>query len=165
LLAGSDVPRSARLDLIAQPVDILPTLSELAGVALSPEQSFQGHSFAASVLGGSGECREYAVSGCHVRPKDNLPPRKAVTPFLVTSQWGYAPVGARGRCELYDLQADPLATTDLAREHPHVLVELHEMLLAHLHEHGADEEMQHLWHEDTLGADGDWAIDYAKDEL
>ena len=165
LLAGGSVPRGAQLDLIAQPVDILPTLSDLAGVTMAPEQPFEGHSFAQAVLDGKGQGREYAVSGCHVRPENNLPPRRAVTPFLVTAQWGYAPVGAHGRCELYDLQADPLAATNLAQDHPEVLVELHEMLVTHLHEHGAAAEMEGLWHEDTLGAEGDWAIDYAGPEL
>jgi arylsulfatase A-like enzyme len=165
LLAGGGVPQGVQLDLIAQPVDILPTLSDLAGVAVVPEQPFEGHSFAQAVLDGGGHGREYAVSGCHVRPENGLPPRRAVTPFLVTPHSGYAPVGSLGRCELYDLQADPLATTNLARDHPGVLVELHEMLVTHLHDHGAADEMQGLWHENTLGADGDWAIDYPEPEL
>jgi hypothetical protein len=132
---------------------------------MAPPQPFQGRSFAQAVLDGSGQGREYAVSGCYVRPENNAPPRKATTPFLVTRQWGYAPVGARGRCELYDLHADPLATADVARDHPEVLAELHEMLLAHLEAHGATEEMRCLWHEDALGAGGDWAIDYPRADL
>ena len=162
LLAGGGVPRGAQVDLIAQPIDILPTLCDLAGVEMTPQQAFEGQSFAQAVLDGGGWHREYAVSGCHVRPANNVPPRKAVTPFLVTQEWGYAPVGARGRCELYDLRTDPLATTDVARDHPEVLIELHELLLTHLQEHGATEEMRCLWHQDTLGAGGDWAIDYPK---
>jgi arylsulfatase A-like enzyme len=165
LLAGGGVPRGVQLDLIAQPIDILPTLSDLADVEMSPQQAFEGQSFAGPVLDGEGQHREYAVSGCHVRPDNNVPPRKAVTPFLVTQQWGYAPVGARGRCELYEMQADPLAATDVARDHPEVLVELHELLLAHLLEHGAEEQVRCLWHQDTLGAGGDWAIDYPQPDV
>ena len=165
LVAGSDIPRGAQLGLIAQPIDLVPTLCDLAEVEMTPPQPFQGRSFAQAVLDGTGQGREYAVSGCHVRPQGGAPPREATTPFLVTQQWGYAPVGARGRCELYDLRVDPLATTDVARDHPQVLAELHEMLLAHLEAHAAPEAMRGLWHEDTLGANGDWAIDYPSADL
>jgi arylsulfatase A-like enzyme len=92
LLAGGGIPRSAQVDLIAQPIDILPTLCDLAGVGMAPEQAFEGQSFARAVLDGGGRHREYAVSGCHVRPANNVPPAKAVTPFLITQEWGYAPV-------------------------------------------------------------------------
>jgi hypothetical protein len=63
------------------------------------------------------------------------------------------------------LRTDPLATTDVARDHPEALIELHELLLTHLQEHGAAEEMRCLWHQDTLGAGGDWAIDYPKADV
>ena len=46
LIAGGDVPCGQRLDLIAQPMDIMPTLCELAGVSLDPPKPFEGRSFA-----------------------------------------------------------------------------------------------------------------------
>ena len=52
LIAGGDVPSGQRLDLIAQPMDIMPTLCELAGVNLDPPKPFEGRSFARAFLNG-----------------------------------------------------------------------------------------------------------------
>jgi arylsulfatase A-like enzyme len=171
LIAGGDVPKGQVLDLVAQPIDILPTLCDLAGVAPTPEQPFQGRSFAQAVRGQAGGGvghREYAVSGCYVRSDGERPPRKAVTPFLVMDRWGYAPVGAWGEPELYDLATDPLARADdLAAENMPLVAELHDLLLAHLAEHGASTETLALW-QGMLGGDltgGAWAIDYPEKGL
>ena len=166
ILAGGDVPRGKRLDLIAQPIDILPTLCELAGVSVTPEQPFQGRSFAGAVLGGADRHRTYAVSGCHVRSDGTSAPRGATTPFFVGERWGYAPVGAYGRPELYDLTVDPLAAVDVSAEHPAVIEELHALFLEHLAQHNAPEAFIGLW-KDTpdKGTGGMWAIDYPNPTL
>ena len=108
LVAGGGVPRGRRLDLIAQPIDILPTLCELADVRVNPPEKFQGRSFADAILKGQAFHREYAVSGSYIRSSDATIPARAVTPFLVTERWGYAPVGAHGEPELYDLTVDEI---------------------------------------------------------
>jgi len=145
LLAGGDIPRRASLDLIVQPTDILPTLTELAGVVVAPEVPFDGRSIAPQVLSGKGQGRAYAVSGTHVKPQDGMLRRKAVTPFLVTDRWGYAPVGAFGQPELYDLAADPLAARDISAGNEALLRELHGLLEAHLAAHGASDEFRAMW--------------------
>ena len=166
LIAGGDVPRGQQLGLIAQPIDIIPTVCDLAGVALAPEKPLQGLSFASAVLNGTSLHRECAVSGCHVHTEGSAPPRKASTPFLVTDRWGYTPVGARGWCELYDLTADPLAQTDVAADHPGEIAELYEQLLAHLHAYGAPEAMLSLWQKHAeMDDNGGWAIDYPNKDL
>jgi arylsulfatase A-like enzyme len=143
LIAGGDVPRGQSLDLIAQPIDILPTLCDLAGVAVEPEQPLEGLSFADAILNGASSHREYAVSGYHVADGQALD--RAITPFLVTGRWGYAPVGPSGRPELYDLSVDPLAANDLAAENSGLLADLHEVLVAHLAAHRASDEFLSLW--------------------
>jgi arylsulfatase A-like enzyme len=143
LIAGGDVPRGQSLDLIAQPIDILPTLCDLAGVAVEPEQPLEGLSFADAILNGTSSHREYAVSGFHVAPGQALD--RAITPFLVTERWGYAPVGPSGRSELYDLSVDPLAANDLAAGNSGLLGDLHEILVAHLTAHRASEEFLSIW--------------------
>ncbi len=162
------MPRGQSLDTIAQPIDILPTLCDLAGATVEPEQPFQGRSFAGAVLGTvAPRHREVAVSGCHVRAPGPGAPREATTPFLVTEHWGYAPVGAWGRPELYDLNADPLAQTDVSAEHKSLLRDLHRVFLDHLTAHGASEAFLSLWQDvpgESAGG-GIWAIDYPKETI
>ena len=167
LIAGGNIPRGESLDIIAQPMDIVPTLCELAGVSGEPPKPFDGRSFAAPILNGRGEHREYAVSGCHIRSQGTNPPRRATTPFLVTDYWGYAPVGAYGRPELYDLTTDPLATKDIAAENEEVVKALHELFIVNLYEHSASEEFLSLWEglSDSEAGGGAWAIDYPDEEL
>jgi arylsulfatase A-like enzyme len=179
LIAGGDVPAGRRLGLIAQPADILPTLADLAAVSLRPSKPFDGLSFAEAVRRGSGGHREVAVSGSHIHVvaaeadtparegldfpvRGGAPPREASTPFLVTDRWGYAPVGAAGRPELYDLSADPLAEHDLARDMPQTVGELHRAFVDHLEQLGSPAAVLALWQEEGGGpAAGRWAIDYA----
>ncbi len=162
LIAGGDIPRGRSLDVIAQPMDILPTLCDLAGFTVKSPKPFDGQSFAEPLLKRSGEHRDYAVSGCYIRSQGANPPRKASTPFLVTAHWGYAPVGALGRPELYDLTVDPLAMKDIAADNSEMVKTLHELFMAYLSDHRASEEFLSLWERapdgDTGG--GVWAIDY-----
>jgi arylsulfatase A-like enzyme len=161
LIAGGAVPQGQSLDLLAQPIDILPTIQELAGVGLGPEQPFDGRSFAACVLEGSLEHRDYVVSGSHLLPEDvaAVEGSKPVTPFLVTGRWGYAPVGPEGAPELYDLDVDPLASEDLAAQHEDVVTELHRLLIEHLRAHRAPDAVMDLWRSGP-GVAGRSAIDY-----
>jgi hypothetical protein len=81
---------------------------------------------------------------------------------LVTDEWGYAPVGAYGRSELYDLSGDPPAERDVAADHPQVVADLNNLFMQHLAEHGAGDAFRALW-QDVPGqkpGQGKWAIDY-----
>ena len=166
LIAGESREGSLRggttLDLIAQPIDLVPTLCELAGVSDHSPQPLEGRSFASAILAGSGNHRDFAVSGCNVTAPGGAPPRRCTTPFIVTDRWGYAPVGAGGYAELYDLVADPLAEEDVASSHAGVVTELHQLLRSHLEEHRASPEFLALWERPADGSGkGTWAIDYA----
>lgn len=145
LIAGGDIPGGNNLDLIAQPIDILPTLGQLAGVSLTPEEKIQGVSFAEQILTGKGAHREYAVSGSHFSFSSRIIPDYATTPFLVTDKWGYTPVGANGSVELYDIKKDPLATNDIADKNKKIVEELHELFISHLLEVGAPKDFMSLW--------------------
>jgi hypothetical protein len=102
-----------------------------------------------------------------VRSDGTSAPRKATTPFLVTDGWGYAPVGAYGRPELYALGADPLAKLNVLEEHPSVAQELHALFLDHLVQHDAPKTFLSLWQDQPGGraAGGVWAIDYPEPTL
>jgi arylsulfatase A-like enzyme len=162
LVAGGDVPKGQRLDSIVQPMDIVPTLCDLAGVNVSPPKPFDGLSFADAIVNGDMRHREFAVSGCHIQTEGSNPPRQASTPFLVTDRWGYAPVGAQGRPELYDLSVDRLAARDVAADHEAEVHGLHELFLQHLSKHGAPDEVMALWARSSGNETGGgaWAIDY-----
>ena len=164
LVAAPGVPEGADLALLAQPVDFLPTVCDLAQAVVDPPEPFHGRSFADVLREGRGKHRELAVSGCCLHADTaGAVPDKAVTPFAVTDCWGYAPVGASGTPELYDIRRDPLATDDVAREHPAVVAEMHARLVAHLREHDAPADVVGCWsREPRLGADGEWALDYAR---
>ena len=149
LVAGGVVPRAQSLDVVAQPVDILPTLCDLAGVSVDPDVPFDGSSFADAISSGSASHRACAVSGCHVDPDGKSTvcndARSTVTPFVVSGSWGYAPVGAAGERELYDLRNDPLARTDVAADNAAACREMHGVLLDHLARHHATDEFLGLW--------------------
>ena len=162
LAAAPDIPKGKRIQLFAQPIDFLPTVCDLAEVSVNPPEKFDGRSFADALRSGSGYCRDYAVSGCYVRSSQaGAVPHKATTPFLVTSKWGYTPVGAYGTPELYDLTTDPLAEKDISKDNEEIVREMHEILLSHLKEHNATEDALKCWGKNPrINADGTWAIDY-----
>jgi arylsulfatase A-like enzyme len=162
LIAGGDVPRGQCLDMFAQPMDILPTLCELAGVKIEAEKPVEGKSFANAVLEGEAKHRDFVVSGCHVRVQGETPPRQATTPFVVTDRWGYAPVGAYGRPELYDLATDPAAEHDVVADNDRVVADLHDLFMQHLADHHAPEPFRSLWQDVPRQEPGKgrWAIDY-----
>jgi arylsulfatase A-like enzyme len=159
LVAAPGVPKGVGIRAFAQPADYLPTVCELAGVKPQPPEPLHGRSFAGILRSGSGAHREFAVSGCCVAPGAGGVPAKASTPFVVTEKWGYAPIGAEGRAELYDVAADPLAAKDVAAAHPDVVKEMHGLLVKHLRDCGATDDTVGLWRRASAEAGG-WARDY-----
>lgn len=161
MVAAPGVKAGMGLSILAEPIDILPTTLELAGVQVDPPESYHGHSFAPILCRGRGRFRDLVVSGCHVTGQPGAVPSRTVTPFLTTHEWGYAPVGAAGKPELYRLAIDPLAQTDVSKDFPDAVRDLHGALLDHLAAHGAPAEALALWGRNPrLGGDGSWALDY-----
>lgn len=162
LVAAPDVPKGHSLPILGSPMDFLPTACDLAGADVNPPEPFHGRSFAEVLRQANGQHRDLVVSGCHLNPRQGSNvPSKASTPFAVTSEWGYAPVGAEGNPELYRLSDDPLADNDVAADNPDVVGEMHERFLAHLREHSAPDQLLACWgSKPRRNADGTWAIDY-----
>ena len=160
LFAGGEVPVGTSRDILVQPIDFLPTLCDLASAPLNPPVPFDGQSLAEAVVHGGDSPRDYVVSGTHIVPNSSgEPPRRRPTPFLVTKDWGYAPVGESGRQELYDIKSDPLATNNVSSGNEETMNELAGLFLDHLKEHGVDENLFDFWR--SAGGDGGkWAIDY-----
>ena len=130
-------------------------------MTVEPRKPFEGRSFADALRNSGGEHRDYAVTGCHIGARDGIVPQRATTPFLVTERWGYAPVGADGTPELFDLSVDALAENNIAADNAGLVAELHEMFMTHLVEHNAPEHFLALWRELPSGEGrGTWSIDY-----
>ncbi|MBI4559350.1 MAG: sulfatase [Candidatus Hydrogenedentes bacterium] len=145
LIAGGEVPCGQSLDLIAQPMDIAPTLCELANVKVRPPVPFQGKSFAVAVIDGLSGHRDCAVTGEYYRSNRSTVPGRGTTPFLVTGKWGYAPVGANGKPELYALNKDPLAEENVAGKHPRMIEQMQRFFIEYLKEHEAPDCVITRW--------------------
>ena len=132
--------------MLAQPVDLLPSLADLAGADVNPEESFQGQSFAAAVRESRPHHRPLTVTGGFVKPGDDgRCPAESVTPWVTDGHWGFAPVGATGGAELYDLDNDPFAEVDVAAANAEEVARLQKDLGVHLREHDADEALVSCW--------------------
>ena len=141
LIAGSDVPRGTVREAIAQPIDILPTLSELAGAPVDMPEETHGRSFAGVVAGTRDTHRKVAVTASRLPWGGEGIGKGATVPFVTTPRWGYTPCGPDGGKELYDLTEDPLAERNVAGEHPEAVADVEDLALRHLEEVGADESV------------------------
>ena len=122
------VPAGATSAWLAAHYDLLPTLLEIAGVGVpaSLEGKLDGASFAPILLGTPGGVREHEFlywefHGYGGQQAVRLGRWKGIRTNLHA---GLTPL------ELYDLEADPGETKDLAAEHPEVVARLHAILAA-----------------------------------
>ncbi len=89
--------------------DLLPRFAELAGVPLPAGAQFDGHSIAALLRGGAAPQRPYFYWELHER---------ASLQAARFGRWKAVRNGPSAAIELYDLDADPGETRNLAAEHP-----------------------------------------------
>lgn len=142
LIAGGDIKGGSSLDLMAQPVDIFPTVCDLADVSADPAEKFEGKSFA-EALKSNGSHRDYVVSGSFAGD-DKLQAGSSV-PFITDGEWGLAPIGSDGECELYHLKEDPYGECNLADKYPEKVSELKNKLKEHLIKFGASDALIDLY--------------------
>jgi arylsulfatase A-like enzyme len=142
IIVGPGLEWGKTVGSLAQPVDVLPTLLDLAGLDVTPPEPFHGRSFAPLLKGDSAEpVRDVAVTGNKVRTEeDGQVPKGHTTPVVYTDRWAYVPVGATGNEELYDLTGDPRAEHDVASANPDMLKEMQERLMAWFKEMDAPAE-------------------------
>jgi arylsulfatase A-like enzyme len=141
MIAAPGLPGGATVDALLQPADILPTLLDLAGLELEPLAPLHGRSFASLLRGqSSAALHDEVISASYLRALPGAMPDRWTTPMLYTTRWAYAPIGAAGRPELYDLHEDPGAERDIVADHQGIARELHERLIAWLHDMDAPAE-------------------------
>ena len=110
----------------AESVDIFPTLSELAGIpAPQGPQPIDGKSLVPVLRNPSARVRDHAY---HAYPKKKLG-RAIRTERYRLVQWdAYGKTDAAPEFELYDYEADPLETENLAEKKPEVVAHLRRTL-------------------------------------
>jgi arylsulfatase A-like enzyme/Tfp pilus assembly protein PilF len=112
LLRGPGIPPGGKLSVNARSVDLLPTLLDLLGLARPPGLRLSGRSLAPALRGGAEPPEEPAYA-------ESLLPLLhygwSDLRALRDGRWKYIQAP---RSELYDLEADPGETRDLARQMP-----------------------------------------------
>ncbi|GEP46076.1 sulfatase [Brevifollis gellanilyticus] len=117
----------ARTQSLTETVDIYPTLAELAG--LKAPETLDGRSFASVLKDGSASNRDHVI---HVYPRGENLGRAIRTQRHRLVEWKPAGGSAEQAVyELYDYQADPLESKNLAAEQPAVVTELKALLAKH----------------------------------
>ena len=141
MVAAPGLEGGRTVDELLQPPDLLPTLLELAGAEVDPPEPFHGRSFAPMLRGEAQEpLHDCAISGALLRLENGELPAKSTAPVLYTQKWAYGPVGAEGERELFDLEADPYAETNVAPGHADVVSQMHARLLQWLRDLDAPQE-------------------------
>ncbi len=145
LIAGPGIPQGGSSNALAQPFDIMPTIFELAQIKAEAPEAIEGESFAGIVRGEVGSHRDVVMSACFAAPDQEQLPAKVVTPFVVTPEFGYAPVGADGQEELYDLRKDPLAAIDIAADDPGTVRRMRDAFLEYIARFQGTSEVVGFW--------------------
>ena len=141
LIAAPGLEPGRTVDALLQPPDILPTLLDLAGIHVEPPDPFHGRSFAPMLRDEPQDpLHDCAITAGFLRIKPGEQPAKWTTPVLYTQKWAYAPIGAHGERELYDLETDPQAETNVAADHPQTVSQLHERFMQWLRDMHAPAE-------------------------
>ncbi|QDU88855.1 Arylsulfatase precursor [Pirellulimonas nuda] len=113
------------IDTLAAHIDVLPTLSDLCGIAVPDDDRPDGVSLK-PLLSGSEEAfqRDHHVLQYHGGPgAETLPSKPYEFSVVMTERWRL--VNSNGQ-RLYDIEADPAQRNDVAKEHPDVVDDLRE---------------------------------------
>jgi arylsulfatase A-like enzyme len=146
MIAAPGLEGGREVDALLQPPDILPTLLDLADADAEPAEPFHGTSFAPMLRGEEqAPIRDVAISASFGRLDYDTLPEKATTPVVYTKEWAYAPIGADGGRELYDLASDPGCDVNVAADHADVCDDLRNKLVAWLDEMDAPEHLKKLY--------------------
>jgi iduronate 2-sulfatase len=127
IIAAPGKAKDAKTTALVETVDLYPTLAELAG--LPARAGLDGKSFASVLADPAAKTRDSII---HVYPRNDLLGRAIRTARYRMVEWK-KPGGATADAEfeLYDYEADPLETQNLASEKPEVLAELQAILASH----------------------------------
>jgi iduronate 2-sulfatase len=127
VVAPGSAKVGARTPALVETVDIYPTLCELAG--LPARKDLDGASFVSALQGPAAKTKEAIV---HVYPRGERLGRAIRTGRYRLVEWKKPGAPAEtAEYELYDYEADPEETKNLAREQPAVVARLRAILSRH----------------------------------
>lgn len=110
-------------DALVSTVDLFPTLLELAGAELPPGRS--GYSLVPTLEGGAPPKRKRVIGeqrASRVEPGSDAGPRQHQAFLLRSREWWYIWFRDRGVEELYAVSSDSRAESNVAAQHPDVLL-------------------------------------------
>ncbi|HVK06470.1 MAG TPA: sulfatase-like hydrolase/transferase [Armatimonadaceae bacterium] len=130
IVAGPGAKAGVRTRSLVETVDLYPTLCALAGVPSAATQTLEGVSFAPVLGDPAAKTRDSII---HVYPRgQGLLGRAVRTERHRLVEWKKPGAPADTAVfELYDYEADPLETRNLAAEQPDVLARLRAVLAKH----------------------------------
>ena len=114
------IPQGVSSAVVSQ-TDLLASMAALAGVALPVGKRFDSENVLPVLLGESDHGREVLVEA-DVWQRTAI--RRGRWKLLDLSRPGQPAVASGKQCELYDLEADPGETTDVAAQRPEVVADL-----------------------------------------
>jgi len=141
LIAGPGLLVDRELDLLAQPVDILPTILDLLDLDVELPGPIHGKSFASHLKGQViGEHRDLVICSPYLRLREDGQLGGVDTPMMYSKEWGYVPIGLEKMPELYRIREDRCAERNVIQDHRDVAREMHERFLSWLRDLNAPEE-------------------------
>jgi iduronate 2-sulfatase len=127
IVSGPGIKAGSKSSGLVENVDLYPTLCEIAGLPVPP--SLDGRSFAATLRDPSAPTKESVI---HVFPRGELLGRAIRTSRHRLVEWKKPGAAAdTAILELYDYEADPAETRNLAELQPEVVATLRKILSQH----------------------------------
>ena len=129
MFASRGVAAGTATGQLAESVDVFPTLAELAGVpAPAGPQPVDGVSLAAVLTDPAARVRDHAY---HVYPKRRLGRAVRTARYRLVEWTPHGEPAGPAELELYDYEADPPETRNLAAGRPAVVAGLRAILARH----------------------------------
>jgi arylsulfatase A-like enzyme len=134
IVRAPNLPQGLISHALAQPVDIAPTLMEIAG--LEAPADTHGMSVLKALGGGKGP-RKVAVTS----PKLDAPEDQCLWNAINDGEWTLQHAGGLADPELYHISEDPGQLENVISTHPHEARRLHAAYIAYLEQIGVRDDL------------------------
>jgi len=151
MIAVPGLEGGRKINALIQPTDLLPTLLDLTGIQADIPEAFHGKSFAHLLKNESQSLlHDYVITASHLKFVQGMDLYKwHTTPVVYSEKWAYVPIGVDGKSELFNIESDYYAESNVISSHTDIAKEMHEKLLVWLQEINAPEEVVEVYHSCT----------------